>query len=191
MKTSLISIIFLCGVLLTSATTFATKNNEVHTTHATPEFRHTISFCPMVPFAGIYALHYYYRATPRSEWVAGLTYMNIRFEGSGYTSSPGLILGYRRYLWKGFHLEYEIWPAFDAYYETNENRHYKGFDLWNEFRLGYKVEFQAGRLPMQVNLQWPFGFGLYASNKPDSFYEVTKNDQFFYFPPLLSFGVSF
>lgn len=153
--------------------------------------RHSLSFNPMVPFVGIYALHYSYRLTDHSEFITGFSYMNIQFEGSGHSNSPALILGYRRYLWKGLHLEYEIWPAFDAFYEKNENRFYKGFDLWNEFRLGYKYGFTAGNKQLYANLQWPFGFGLYASNKPESFRKLAETDKYFYFPPLLSFGISF
>lgn len=153
--------------------------------------KHSISFCPIVPFFGIYAMHYTYRLNQRSELITGLSYMNINFDGIGQTNSPALILGYRHYLWKNLHLEYEIWPAYDAFYESNEGRYYRGFDIWNEFRLGYKFNFKVAGQDSFVNFQMPFGFGLYASNKPQSFKDHESKNPYFYFPPIITIGLSF
>jgi hypothetical protein len=184
--------IFLPAVVLILACLIpSARASEGFETIFPKENKHTLSYCPFASFVGIYAIHYFQKIDQRSEFIVGLSYMNIKFEGSGHTNSPALILGYRRYFWKGLHLEYEIWPAFDSYYEKNENRRYNGFDLWNEFRLGYKYEFRIAGQQLHANLQMPFGFGLYASNKPESFQKIAENDKYFYFPPLLSFGISF
>ncbi len=61
-------------------------------------------------------IQYCYRVTPRSE----------------------IIVGYRRYTWRKPHVDYQLVPQWDHFYEKNEDKRYPlGFDLWNEFRLGY------------------------------------------------------
>lgn len=68
-----------------------------------------------------------------------------------------------------------------------------GFDLWNEFRLGYVWDFQVGSIPAFINVQWPFGFALYSdgSAKPESFKQHVKENPFFDFPPMFFLGVRF
>lgn len=119
---------------------------------------------------GIWGIKYNYAFLPKNELKVGLSYMNIHYP-EGNTNSPALILGYRRYIWKKLYAEYEFWPCYDEFYEKNENRYYKGFDLWNEFRIGYQFNFRIKELPIFVNVAWPFGFGLYSSNKPKSFHD--------------------
>jgi hypothetical protein len=156
-----------------------------------PAFRrHAIDLCPLSGLIPIYGGHYSYKLTPKDELLTGLAYMNIPFD-CGETHSPGLILGYRRYLWKNLHVEYEIWPSYDWFYEKNEDRYYESFDIWNEFRAGYLFDFKVREIPLYVNVQWPFGFGLYASNKPESFKQEEREAPFFYFPPLVFLGVKF
>lgn len=155
------------------------------------QHRHSIDIFPFAPLIDIYGIHYIYQLTPKDELIIGFSYMNIKFDGIGETNSPALILGYRRYLWKNLHVEYEIWPSYDDFYEYNEKKYYSGFDIWNEFRIGYIFDFKVSNLPFFVNVQWPFGFGLYGSNKPDSFWEFEKENKFFYFPPLIFVGLKF
>ncbi|MDX9770670.1 MAG: hypothetical protein RBT19_09915 [Tenuifilaceae bacterium] len=187
MKAKVKTIVLLAffGLIIPNAQ--AQSNNE----QAEIKYRHTIDVCPISPLFGIWAVHYTYRLTPKDELITGLSYMNIKFDGIGETNSPALILGYRRYLWKNLHFEYEIWPAYDNFWESNEQKHYPGFDLWNEFRLGYLFDVKVGNVPAFVNIQWPLGFGLYASNKPQSFKELEKDNRFFYFPPLIFVGLKF
>jgi hypothetical protein len=116
--------------------------------------------------------------------------MNIRYD-FGSTHAPAVIAGYRHYFWKSLHVEYQIWPAYDSFCEKNEAKYYKSFDVSNEFRLGYQFDFSMAALPCFVSLQWPFGFGLYSSNKPQSFKNHEKVNRFFYFPPSLFLGVTF
>lgn len=91
--------------------------------------------------------------------------MNIRFD-VGETRAGALILSYRYYIWKALHIEYQLWPTYDFFWKKNEGKTYESFDVWNEFRFGYRFDFEIGSAPLSLNLQWPFGFGLYASNKP-------------------------
>ena len=161
-------------------------------------YKHAVETSPISPFLqmakkGIWGIKYEYAITPKDELKAGLAYMNLHFE-EGITNSPGLIIGYRRFVWKKLYFEYELWPAYDEFYEKNEDKYYKSFDLWNEFRVGYQINFTINQIPLFVNIAWPFGFGLYSSNKPDSFYDRMNqnfNDKYFFHFPLLFAGFKF
>ncbi|PWD98265.1 hypothetical protein [Marinilabilia rubra] len=158
--------------------------------------KHSFETSPMSPFMqsagmGIWGIKYDYAINPKNELKFGIAYMNLNFP-EGTTNSPALIFGFRRFLTKNIYAEYEIWPGYDNFYEQNESKHYKGFDLWNEFRIGYRFNFNYKNLPLFVNIAWPFGFGLYNSNKPKSFYERMNqsfSDRFFFQIPLLFAGI--
>lgn len=152
--------------------------------------RHSIDFSPISPLIKIYGVHYNYLMTQKDELILGLAYMNIHYD-FGNTNSPALVLGYRRYLWKQLHIEYQLWPCYDNFYEKTEDRYYESFDVWNEFRFGYQFNFRIKKTPLYNSLQWPFGFGLYASNKPLSFKENEKENRFFYQFPLWFIGIRF
>lgn len=157
-------------------------------------YRNSIDTCPMSPLMGIYAIHYCRRITPNSELILAPSYMNIEHEGIGHTDAPGFIVGYRRYLWKNLHIDYQLMPMWDRYYEENEDKKYPvGFDLWNEFRLGYSFDFNIGKAPLFLNVQWPLGFILYSDEdaKPESFKEHAKENPLFYFPPFFFVGFRF
>lgn len=178
--------------VISICSTFAETNSE------DSRKKHSIETSPMSPFMqmaniGIWGLKYDYAFTERDELKVGLAYMNLHFE-EGITHSPAILVGYRRFLWKKLYVEYEIWPGYDDFYEKNEKKYYSGFDLWNEFRLGYQFNFKVKELPMFVNVAWPFGFGLYSTNKPDSFYERMEggfSDKYFFQLPLVFVGVKF
>lgn len=159
------------------------------------EYRHALETSPISPILqaadkGIWGIHYCYHLTPKDELITGLAYMNIHFD-FGHTNSPALIFGYRRYLWKKWHLEYQLWPSYDKFYEKNEDKYYESFDIWNEFRFGYQFDFEVKEKATFVSVQWPFGFGLYASNKPESFKENEKDNPFFYHFPVIFVGIRF
>lgn len=161
---------------------------------STDGLKNALDLCPMSPLFKIYAIDYTYKITPRSEIIAGLYYANIHYKDIGNTNAPGFIVGYRQFIWKSLHIDYQLVPQWDHFYEKNENRHYpQGFDLWNEFRLGYSWDFQVGNIPAYINVQWPFGFALYSDDnaKPESFKQHVKDNPFFYFPPMFFVGIRF
>lgn len=169
------------------------------TSHSSSEIlKHSIETSPFSPLLqmankGIWAIKYEYALTPRDELKLGLAYMNLHFD-EGITNSPALILGYRKYIYKQLYAEYELWPAYDAFYEKHEDTYYKGFDLWNEARIGYQFLFRIKNYQLFLNIAWPFGFGLYSSNKPDSFYERQNqsfSEKYFYHFPLIFIGAKF
>lgn len=186
-----IKILFLLAsfVFVTSALRSQTEG-QIMNPNPGQELKHAVDVSPLSPFIDIYGVHYIYRFSPKDELITGLSYMNIHYD-FGYTNSPALIIGYRRYLWKNLHVEYELWPCYDEFYESYEQKYYQSFDLWNEFRIGYRFDFKVAERSFYLNLQWPFGFGLYAGNKPEKFMDQQEKERFFYFPPLFFVGMRF
>lgn len=153
------------------------------------EHKHTIEISPLSPLFKIYAIQYNYLLSSKNEVMLGFAYANIKYD-EGRSHAPTLILGYRRFLWKGLHLEYQIWPAYNDYFETTEQKYYSGFELWNEFRMGYQFDFKLGKIPLAINPQLLCGFGLLPGNKPESFYEIMEKEPVFIYPNVF-IGVKF
>ena len=161
---------------------------------AATEYKHSIDFCPMSPLFKIYAIHYCRRLSQNSELILAPYYANIHYADIGNTDAPGFIVGYRRYIWHKLHIDYQLMPQWDHFFEKNENKTYPlGFDLWNEFRLGYVWDFRVAGAPVFINAQWPLGFSLYSddSAKPESFKKHAKDHPLFYFPPMFFIGIRF
>lgn len=152
-------------------------------------YRHALELSPMSFLFRIYAVQYAYHFSPQNELITGVAYQNIQHP-FGYTSSPTVILGYRRYLWGNFSVEYQLWPAYDWYYSNVDQQYFNGWELWNEARAGYRFDFNVLGIPSFVSLQWLFGFGLWPGNKPTVFLEAEKKERFFTYP-LLMFGTRF
>lgn len=151
----------------------------------TIRYKHSLDFFPLSPAIGIYALHYGYRFTTKDEFIISPSYMRIRYPNIGHTNAPGFILGYRRYLWKNLHVEYQLMPMWDRFYAMNEDKTYPtSFDLWNEFRLGYVFDFKIKNIPLFLNLQIPLGFALYSDpqGKSDAFKKHAQENPLFYIP---------
>jgi hypothetical protein len=161
---------------------------EAGTSPASP--RHAVEVSPLSPLFRIYALQYGYALDEKNELLGGFAYSNIRYDAApkersavldllitpnhrtydiGEIHSYSLFVGYRRYLWRGFCAEYQLWPGYSDFYSKPEDRHYKGFDLWNELRVGYTINFHIARQAFVVDLQYILGFGLYRGNKPADF----------------------
>jgi len=146
------------------------------------------SFLMFIP--KIYNMQYSYEFSPNNHFITGLAYQNIRYD-FGTTHAPSLVLGYKRFFWKGLNAEYVLWPAYNSFHEKNENKDYNGFELWNEFRFSYELEFDFAGLKMFANPQCVVGFGLIAGNKPQSFKDYYKNDEPVFIAPNISLGFKF
>jgi hypothetical protein len=157
--------------------------------------RHHLEVFPIVALFDIYSAQYGYRVTPRNELIVGFTYVNIQVSDRddrviGRFHAPTLPLGFRRYLWRNAHVEYQIWPAYNFYYDKVGERYHNGFDLYNEARAGYRIDFVLGGVPLFANAQYVYGFGLYPGNKPDNFTEAAEDQPVFHVPSL-SIGLRF
>jgi hypothetical protein len=155
--------------------------------------KNSLEVIPMSPFINIYGIQYSYSFDQKNDLMLGLAYMSIPQENVGRTHASCLIAGYRRNFGGGWHAEYSLYPTYDNYFETNEQKYYNSFDLWNEFRFGYQYDFEISDIPVFVKAQIPFGFALYAGNKPQSFKdrENEGDNRFFYKAILVYVGIKF
>lgn len=63
------------------------------------------SFFMFIP--KIYNAQYAYEFSPKNHLIIGAAYQNIRYD-FGTTHAPSLILGYKRFIWKGLNAEYVL-----------------------------------------------------------------------------------
>jgi hypothetical protein len=145
------------------------------------QLRNAIELSPIAPLLRIYEAQYARRLGAQDELLLGLAYTNIKYD-HGQSHAPTVIVGYRRALWKGVHLEYQIWSSYNRYLEFDEQRWYEGAELWNEIRPCYTFDFHLGRAPLFLNLQYLIGFALYGGNKPQSFKDQAKREGVFTAP---------
>ena len=158
---------------------------------AKAEYYHSIDFSPLSPFFKIYAIQYCYEFSAKNELMLGVAYTNIRNDDVGINHDPTIIIGYRRYLWKNLHIEYQLWPGYNHYYSIKEDKYYDGIDIWNEFRIGYGMNFHISTLPVFINYQILAGFAIYPGNKPQVFTDWAKGQPFVFVSPMIFFGVRF
>jgi hypothetical protein len=180
--------------MLAGAFHFTAPDSNLHAQSMT-EHRHMIETYPIMAFVGIYSVQYSYRITEKNEIIVGLAYVNVDVNDRdgiavGQLNAPTLPVGFRRYLWRNAHVEYQLWPAFNNYYDRIGGRYYPGFDLYNEVRAGYRLDFRIGRAPLFTNLQWVYGFGIYPGNKPENFHKAVEDAPPFHVPSV-SIGMKF
>jgi hypothetical protein len=153
--------------------------------------RTAVEFSPVSPFIRIYAVQFARRFGDRNELLLGGAYTNIKYD-HGQSHAPGGIVGYRRYLWKKAHIEYQLWPSYNWYYEEQEQRYYEGAELWNEFRPGYTFDFRVGSTAMFMNVQYLIGFGLYGeASKPPSWKDQVDEEGKVFAAPMVFLGWRF
>jgi hypothetical protein len=156
-----------------------------------PTERSAIEFSPVSPFIRIYAAQYARRLTDKGELIVGGGYANIKYD-DGQSHAPTFIIGYRRYLWKKAHAEYQLWPSYNWYWEQNEEKYYEGAELWNELRFGYTFDFNIGRAPWFVNAQYLVGWGLYGDeSKPQSWKDQVAREGEVFAAPMVFMGWRF
>jgi hypothetical protein len=153
--------------------------------------RSAVEFSPVSPFIRIYAAQYARRLTDRDELILGGAYANIKYD-DGQSHAPTAIIGYRRYVWRKAHVEYQLWPSYNWYWEENEEKYYPGAELWNEFRFGYTFDFHIRRTPWFVNVQYLVGWGLYGDeSKPQSWKDQVAREGEVFQAPMFFMGWRF
>lgn len=138
----------------------------------------------------IYSCSYSYRLNKKNHAILGLAYQNMTYD-FGTTHAASVILGYRRYFWKGLNADFCLWPAYNKFYEKNERAYYNSLELWSEFRMGYDFTFKIGSLHWYLMAQFILGKGLVFGNKPQSFKDYYKNEEKFFYAPNIAFGIKF
>jgi len=95
------------------------------------------------PVARIYMLKGGYKLTGRSELGFGVGFQNWRNEDvdpAGQSNAWSIILSYRYYIWRNLGVEVELWPAYNHFESYVDGQTYKGFELWIEYRAGYRFD---------------------------------------------------
>jgi hypothetical protein len=181
----------LCVALLLAAPAWAQTETREEQARSTALERSAIEFSPLSPLVNIYAVQYAHRLGERNELLVGAAYANIKYD-QGRSHAPTGIVGYRRYLWRKAHVEYQLWASYNWYYENAERRYYEGAELWNEFRPGYTFDFHLAGKPVFFNVQYLIGFGLYGDeSKPQSWKDQRDAEGELFTAPMLFMGWRF
>jgi hypothetical protein len=107
----------------------------------------------------------------------------------GKVKAYGLGLGYQRFLWKNLYSTIEPTFFLQQFYDTDNNKIQKGFQLYLQFIVGYRLEFFKKRMfiePAFALKYWPVN-----TNLPASFAAIETGKPKYKFEPSLNFGVKF
>ena len=177
--------------LLLAAPAWAQSDTREESARSMALEKSAIEFSPLSPLVNIYAVQYAHRLGERNELLVGAAYANIKYD-QGRSHAPTGIVGYRRYLWRKAHVEYQLWASYNWYYENVERRYYEGAELWNEFRPGYTFDFHLGGKPIFFNIQYLIGFGLYGDeSKPQSWKDQRDAEGELFTAPMVFMGWRF
>jgi hypothetical protein len=148
-----------------------------------------------------YQLNYGYQLTRKDvilvEAITWTYYGPLGLETFGPTEQlyPGKVraygagLGYQRFLWKNLYTTVEPTYFLQQFYDTDNNKIQKGFQLYLQFILGYRFEFFKKRLfvePAYALKYWPVN-----TNFPAPFSDIERGAPKYKFEPSLNFGFRF
>ena len=117
------------------------------------------------------------------------TYENSKEFYPGYVRTHGIGFGYQRFLWKGLFASGQATPFLKQYYNEQDEKTQKGFQLYLQFAVGYRFEFFKKRFfvePAYALKYWPVD-----TNVPADFAAVEKGTPKTIFEPSLNFGFKF
>jgi hypothetical protein len=107
----------------------------------------------------------------------------------GKVRAYGIGAGYQRFLWKNLYTTVEPTFFLQQFYDTDNKKIQKGFQLYLQFILGYRFEFFKKRLfvePAYALKYWPVN-----TNFPASFAAIESGAPKYKFEPSLNFGFRF
>jgi hypothetical protein len=146
-----------------------------------------------------YQMNYAYMLTPKDiiliEGITWTYYEPLGTYGSSEELYPGKIraygigLGHQRFLWKNLYETVEPTFFLQQFYDTDNKKTQKGFQLYLQFILGYRLEFFKKRLFIEPGFAlkyWPVN-----THFPASFAEIEKGAPNTKFEPSLNFGFRF
>jgi hypothetical protein len=146
------------------------------------------------PLARIYMLKGSYRLSERTELGFGPAFQNWKNTDEvprGQANAYTLLLSYRYFIYNNFHVELELWPAYNHFHSFVDGTTYKGLELWVEYKAGYKATLTDH---LYINFQPGIAHGLWMQNrwpefKEDSAAEFIKKS--IVFVPQILVGYSF
>jgi hypothetical protein len=204
--------LILTTIAITMFTTMAfsqnlTKTDSTSTEIETQElkYRHSlgVSLFMILNFfpdpADYYQLNYGYRITPKDNiLIEALTwtyYEPIGTYGESEELYPGKVraygvgFGYQRFHWKGLFTTIQATPFIKQYYDIDDKKIQKGFQLYLQLIAGYRFEFFKKRFyvePAYALKYWPVD-----TNFPTDFAEIEEGAPKYTFEPSLNFGFKF
>jgi hypothetical protein len=107
----------------------------------------------------------------------------------GKIRSYGIGAAYQRFLWMNLYSTIEATPFLQQYYDTDNKKIQKGFQLYLQLVLGYRFEFLKKRLfaePAIALKYWPVN-----TNVPSSFSDIDSGTPQTKVEPSLNFGYKF
>ncbi len=116
------------------------------------------------PLAPIYEVQLSYAPWDRGELLTGFAYQNWEND-QGTSHAYTVLAGYRQYVWKGLHLEAELWPAWNPFRSKLDGKTYSGLELWTSVRVGYRAAMELGGREFFLLAQPSLGFGVLRQNR--------------------------
>jgi hypothetical protein len=107
----------------------------------------------------------------------------------GYVRAFGVGAGYQRFHWKGLFTTIQATPFIKQYYDLDDKKIQKGFQLYLQLIAGYRFEFFKKRFyvePAYALKYWPVD-----TNFPADFAEIEEGAPKYTFEPSLIFGFKF
>jgi len=117
------------------------------------------------------------------------TYGNSEELYPGKVKAYGIGAGYQRFHWKNLFTTVEATPIITQYYDSDNDKIQKGFQLYLQLILGYRFEFFNKRWfiePAYAIKYWPVN-----TNLPSDFAVIEKGTPKYIFEPSLNFGFKF
>lgn len=183
----------------------SSKNSVSSQTVNEVKYRHTIgsSFFMLGNFSSdspdYYLLTYGYRLTKKDRFFVEFntwkyseplgTYGESEEFYPGYVRSLGVGLGYQRFHWKGLFTTIQATLFVKQYYDINNDKIQKGFQLYLQLIAGYRFEFFKKCWyvePAFALKYWPID-----TNYPSDFAIIEKGTPKHIFEPSLNFGFKF
>lgn len=144
-------------------------------------------------------LNYGYRLTPKDNLIVEAitwtyyeplgTYLSSEEYYPGKVRASGIGLGYQRFLWKNLFTIVEPTFFLQQFYDLDNTKIQKGFQLYLQFIAGYRFEFFKKRMfvePAVTLKYWPVN-----TNFPAPFAAIEKGAPKYKFEPALNFGFRF
>jgi hypothetical protein len=107
----------------------------------------------------------------------------------GYIRTHGIGFGYQRFHWKGLFTTAQATPFFKQYHDEYDQKTQKGFQLYLQLVVGYRIEFFKKRFyvePAYALKYWPVD-----TNIPADFAAIAEGTPSTIIEPSLNFGYKF
>lgn len=130
------------------------------------------------PIARIYMLKAGYRMSQASELGFGIGYQNWRnrdVDPAGQSNAWSVIVSYRHYLYRTISFEVELWPAYNHFESFLDGQIYKGFELWVEYRIGYRFDLTS---TLSINVMPGLGHPIWAQHDWPRLVEKSRESPF-------------